>query len=81
MQSGSPRHDLARFGMEKMGAAPRQADLMIVAGRVSQKMAPVMRQVYDQIHHTRLGANRDREMIELAQAALRRQPLHHSRDV
>jgi NADH-quinone oxidoreductase subunit B len=75
----SPRHDLARFGMEKMGA--RQADLMIVAGRVSQKMAPVMRQVYDQIHHTRLGANRDQEMIELAQAALRRQPLRHSRDV
>jgi len=49
MQSGSPRHDLARFGMEKMGATPRQADLMIVAGRVSQKMAPVMRQVYDQM--------------------------------
>ena len=43
------RHDAARFGMEKIGATPRQADLMIVAGRVSQKMAPVLRQVYDQM--------------------------------
>jgi NADH-quinone oxidoreductase subunit B len=36
--------------------------------------------LHDQIHHTKLGANRDREIIELEQAALRRQPLHHSRD-
>jgi NADH-quinone oxidoreductase B subunit len=49
MAAGGPRHDLARFGMEKMAATPRQADLMIVAGRVSQKMAPVLRQVYDQM--------------------------------
>ena len=49
IQSGGPRHDLARFGMEKTGVTPRQADLMIVAGRVSQKMAPVLRQVYDQM--------------------------------
>ena len=49
MQTGGPRHDLGRFGMEKTGATPRQADLMIVAGRLSQKMAPVMRQVYDQM--------------------------------
>jgi NADH-quinone oxidoreductase subunit B len=49
MHVGSPRHDLARFGMEKTGATPRQADLMIVAGRVSQKMAPVLRQIYDQM--------------------------------
>ena len=41
--------DLARFGMEVFRASPRQADLMIVAGRVSQKMAPVLRQVYDQM--------------------------------
>ena len=47
--AGGPRHDLARFGMEKMAATPRQADLMIVSGRVSQKMAPVLRQVYDQM--------------------------------
>ncbi len=44
-----PRHDLARFGMEAFRASPRQADLMIVAGRLSQKMAPVLRQVYDQM--------------------------------
>ena len=40
---------IARFGMERFSATPRQADLMIVAGRVSQKMAPVLRQVYDQM--------------------------------
>jgi NADH-quinone oxidoreductase subunit B len=49
MQTGAPRHDLARFGMERASNTPRQADLMIVAGRVSQKMAPVMRQIYDQM--------------------------------
>ena len=46
---GGPRHDVARFGMEKVAATPRQADLMIVAGRVSQKMAPVLRRIYDQM--------------------------------
>jgi NADH-quinone oxidoreductase subunit B len=40
---------MARFGMEVFRASPRQADLMIVAGRVSQKMAPVLRQIYDQM--------------------------------
>src|SRR6202171_2703866 len=49
MQTGGPRHDMARFGMEKTGSTPREADLMIVAGRVSQKMAPVLRQIYDQM--------------------------------
>jgi NADH-quinone oxidoreductase subunit B len=49
MATGGPRHDLARFGMEKLSNTPRQADLMIVSGRVSQKMAPVLRQVYDQM--------------------------------
>src|SRR6266852_3293613 len=44
--AGGPRHDLARFGMERASATPRQADLMIVAGRVSQKMAPVLRHIY-----------------------------------
>ena len=43
------RWDLARFGAEVFRPSPRQADLMIVAGRVSQKMAPVLRQVYDQM--------------------------------
>ena len=49
MAAGGPRYDLARFGMEVFRASPRQADLMIVAGRVSQKMAPVLRQIYDQM--------------------------------
>ena len=49
MTTGAPKYDLARFGMEVFRASPRQADLMIVAGRVSQKMAPVVRQVYDQM--------------------------------
>ena len=49
MATGTAHHDLARFGMEVFRASPRQADLMIVAGRVSQKMAPVLRQVFDQM--------------------------------
>ena len=49
MAAGTAHFDLARFGMEVFRASPRQADLMIVAGRVSQKMAPVLRQVYDQM--------------------------------
>ena len=49
MAAGGAHYDLSRFGMEVFRASPRQADLMIVAGRVSQKMAPVLRQVYDQM--------------------------------
>lgn len=49
MATTGGRYDLARFGMEAFRASPRQADLMIVAGRVSQKMAPVLRQIYDQM--------------------------------
>jgi NADH-quinone oxidoreductase subunit B len=49
MAAGGPRFDIARYGMEVFRASPRQADLMIVAGRVSQKMAPVLRQIYDQM--------------------------------
>ena len=49
MAVGTPDYDIARFGMERFSATPRQADLMIVAGRVSNKMAPVVRQVYDQM--------------------------------
>src|SRR5881227_2732932 len=49
MTYGAPRYDSGRWGQEVFRASPRQADLMIVAGRVSQKMAPVLRQVYDQM--------------------------------
>ena len=49
MGAGAAHYDLSRWGMEIFRASPRQADLMIVAGRVSQKMAPVMRQIYDQM--------------------------------
>src|SRR5213594_2600250 len=53
MATGAARYDLARFGMEVFRASPRQADLMIVAGRVSNKMAPVLRQIYDQMPEPR----------------------------
>ena len=49
MATGGAHFDMARYGMEVFRASPRQADLMIVAGRVSQKMAPVLRQIYDQM--------------------------------
>lgn len=47
--SGISRHDIARFGSELFRASPRQADLMIVSGRVSNKMAPVIKRLYDQM--------------------------------
>ncbi|AWR86337.1 NuoB/complex I 20 kDa subunit family protein [Meiothermus taiwanensis] len=49
MASTNARNDLSRFGSEVFRASPRQADVMIVAGRLSKKMAPVMRRVYDQM--------------------------------
>jgi len=49
MATGAGDYDLSRWGMELFRASPRQADLMIVAGRVSQKMAPALRQIYDQM--------------------------------
>jgi NADH-quinone oxidoreductase subunit B len=49
MAAGAGDYDLSRWGMEIFRASPRQADLMIVAGRVSQKMGPVLRQIYDQM--------------------------------
>ena len=48
MAAGGAHYDLARFGMEVF-RSPRQADIMIVAGRLSQKMAPVLRQIHDQM--------------------------------
>jgi len=49
MGAQASNYDMSRFGMELMRASPRQSDLMIVAGRVSQKMAPVLRNLYDQM--------------------------------
>ncbi|PWD50544.1 NADH-quinone oxidoreductase subunit B [Serinibacter arcticus] len=49
MATGGARFDISRFGMEVFRASPRHADVMIVSGRLSQKMAPVVRQVYDQM--------------------------------
>jgi NADH-quinone oxidoreductase subunit B len=49
MAAGAADYDLSRWGMEIFRASPRQADLMIVAGRLSQKMAPVLRTIYDQM--------------------------------
>ena len=47
MAAGTPRFDMSRFGLEVFRASPRHSDLMIVSGRVSHKMAPVIRRVYD----------------------------------
>ena len=49
MASQGADYDASRFGMELMRASPRQSDLMIVAGRLSRKMAPVLRRLYDQM--------------------------------
>jgi NADH-quinone oxidoreductase subunit B len=49
MATMGTNYDLARFGMERMSFSPRQADLLIVAGTISKKLAPILRQVYDQM--------------------------------
>ena len=49
MHAGVSRHDISRFGAEIFRASPRQADVMIVSGRISQKMAPVVKRIYEQM--------------------------------
>ncbi|HEX7118481.1 MAG TPA: NADH-quinone oxidoreductase subunit NuoB [Longimicrobiales bacterium] len=49
MASAASNYDLSRFGMERMSFSPRQADLLICAGRVTYKMAPVLRKIWDQM--------------------------------
>ena len=49
MATASSRYDLARFGMERMSFSPRQADLVIVAGRIGIKMMPVLQRIYQQV--------------------------------
>lgn len=49
MAAGAPRHDFARFGMEVYRASPRQADVIVVAGTIVNKMAPVLKRLYDQM--------------------------------
>jgi NADH-quinone oxidoreductase subunit B len=49
MATGQPKYDLSRFGMEVFRASPRQADLLIVAGTVTHKIAPLVRRVYEQM--------------------------------
>ncbi|MBX6363767.1 MAG: NADH-quinone oxidoreductase subunit NuoB [Gemmatimonadetes bacterium] len=49
MATAASKYDLARFGMERMSFSPRQADLLICAGRVPYKMAPVLRKIWDQM--------------------------------
>lgn len=49
MSTGAPRHDFARFGIEVYRASPRQADVIVVAGTIVKKMAPVLKRLYEEM--------------------------------
>ncbi len=53
MATGAARHDFARFGIEVYRASPRQADVIVVAGTIVNKMAPVLKRLYDQMSEPR----------------------------
>ena len=51
MSTAASKHDISRFGAEVVRFSPRQADLLLVAGTISYKQAPILKQIYDQMHN------------------------------